>query len=255
MHIIMEGMKTMYHIAICDDDKKFIEYMKRCIKFSKKSEQFEVIFYEYYSGEELIKDMDAVKQYDLLILDMQLGGMDGDDTAKLFRNRFPDAVLVFCSGVRQPTIRSFKATPFRYLLKSHSDEKIISEMKEILEEVEKRSKDNYILGHYRNNMLRVNVKNILYIENAKRGSKIIVSPNCGEALFGEKILVDDKLMKISEKFPDLVFAHNSYIVNINHVEYLNSKELMLDSGEKLSISRMYQKTFREKFTKSIANKY
>lgn len=245
----------MYYIAICDDDKNFIEYMKKCIKLSKKNEQFEMIFYEYYSGEDLVKDMDGTKRYDLLILDMQLGGMDGDDTAKLFRNRFPDSVLVFCSGVRQPTIKSFKATPFRYLLKSHSDEELISEMKEILDEVEKRSRDYYIVGHYRNNILRVNVKNILYIENAKRGSRIIVSPNCEEACFKEKILVDDKLLKISKEFSDLVFAHSSYIVNINHVEYLNSNELILDSGEKLSISRMYQKTFREKFTKSIANKY
>ena len=199
--------------------------------------------------------MDGFIQYDLLILDMQLGGIDGDETARIFRKKFPDAVLVFCSGIRPPSIRSFKATPFRYLLKSHSDQKFICEMREILTELEKYSKKLYVIGHYRNNAIKVKIKNILYIENAKRGSRIIVSPKSEEANFQNIILVDEKLSELSEKFAELIFAHCSYIVNINDVEYVNGSELILDSGEKLSISRIYQKTFREAFAKSLASKY
>lgn len=128
-------------------------------------------------------------------------------------------------------------------------------MKEILNEVIKRSKDLYIVGHYRNNIVKVKIRNILYIENAKRGSRVVVDPNCEEARFEEKILVDEKIMDLSHKFPQLVFAHNSYIVNIDHVDYVNSGEIILDNGEILSVSRLYQKSFRELFTRSIANKY
>ena len=84
---------------------------------------------------------------DLLILDMELGGIDGDETARLFRDKLKDAVLVFCSGVRTPTVKSFKVTPYRYLLKSYSDVQFVSELKEILEEVGKKSKEEYIVGH------------------------------------------------------------------------------------------------------------
>lgn len=245
----------MYHIAVCDDDEMFIKYIEKIIKQIGNKEKFKAKFYEYSSGEEFVNGMSGLIQYDLLILDMQLGGMDGDETARLFRKRFPDAVLVFCSGVRQPTIKSFKATPFRYLLKSHSNVEFISEMTEILNEVIKQSKDLYIVGHYRNNVIRVKLRNILYIENAKRGSRVVVSPNCEEAQFEETILVDEKLMELSNKFSQLVFAHSSYIVNIDHVNYVNGSEIIIDSGERLSVSRLYQKTFREVFTKSIANKY
>lgn len=75
----------MYHIAVCDDDKMFVEYIEKIIKKSWNKDEKELKFYEYSSGEELINQMTDIVQYDLLILDMQLGGMDGDETAKLFR--------------------------------------------------------------------------------------------------------------------------------------------------------------------------
>ncbi len=247
----------MYHIAICDDDKVFIAYIKKIIKQAEAKEKYKYQFkiYEYVSGEDLIDSLKGNIQYDLLILDMQLGGIDGDETAKSFRKKFPNTVLVFCSGVCQPTVKSFKAIPFRYLLKTYSEIEFIEEMQEILKEVEKNADETFIIGRYRNNLVRVRIRNILYIENAKRGSRIIVNPKSEEANFKEQILVDEKLNELSSKFKELVFAHNSYIVNINHVENVRGGELLLDSGESLSISRTYQKIFREAFTKSIANKY
>ena len=245
----------MYHVAICDDDKVFISYIKKILSQAKGNNQYQFKIYEFCSGEELVGSLDTLMQLDLLILDMELGGMDGDETARHFRKKFKDAVLVFCSGVRMPTVKSFKVTPYRYLLKSYSDLQLIGELKEIISEVEKRSKEEYIVGHYRNNVIRVNVQNIVYIENAKRGSKIIVCPNCDEAKFNGQILVDDKLETLSDKFRQLVFAHISYIINIHHIEKIVGNEVYLDNGERLPVARTYKKEFRMIFTKSIAEKY
>ena len=251
----MEGENFMCHVAICDDDKVFISYIKKVLSQARGNKKDSFSIYEFCSGEELVRSFDSGIQIDLLILDMELGGMDGDETAGLFRNKFKESVLVFCSGVRAPSVKSFKVTPYRYLLKSYSDVQFVSEMKEILTEVEKKAKKEYIVGHYRNNVIRVNIHNILYIENAKRGSRIIVCPDCDEAKFDGQILVDDKLEVLMDKFSNFFFAHSSYIININHVEKILGNEVYLDSGECLSISRTYQKEFREAFTKSIADKY
>lgn len=245
----------MYHVAICDDDKVFISYIKKILAQAKGDERKQFKIYEFCSGEDLIRGLDASIHVDLLILDMELGGMDGDETARLFRMKFKDAVLVFCSGVRTPTVNSFKVTPYRYLLKSYSDVQFVSELKEILAEVEKRLKEEYMIGHYRNNLIKVNIDHILYIENAKRGSRITVCSDCEEAGFEGKILLDEKLEILSDRFHELVFAHSSYIININHIEKIMGNEVYLDNGECLSISRAYQKRFRESFTKSIADKY
>lgn len=245
----------MYHVAICDDDKEFISYIKNIISQAIENKEWQCDYYEFISGEALINGLGKNILYDLLILDMELGGMDGDETARLFREKYKDTVLVFCSGVRAPSVKSFKATPFRYLLKSYSDMQMKYEIKEIFEEVGKRADKKYIIGHYRSNIIKVGVKNILYVENAKRGSRVIVCKDSKEAKFEGQILVDDKLDALSKKFSELVLAHSSYAININHIDKIIDNEVYLDSGDRLSISRTYQKKFRTIFTKNIANKY
>ncbi len=247
----------MYHIAICDDDEAFIQYLKRILLAARGERKRELKIYEYRSGETLVFHADGRIPFDVLILDMQLGGMDGDETAKVFRTRFPDSVLVFCSGVRPPTIKSFLATPFRYLMKSQSEKEFVHVMSEVLDEVERRLEEPSAIGHYRHASVKVKLKNILYMENAKRGSRIIVRPDCKEAEFEDKILIDRKIDELAEEFKEFGFAvpHNSYLVNMNHIEVMNSNDFLLDNGEIISISRAYQKTFKEAFAKYVANKY
>lgn len=242
----------MYHIAVCDDDGIFREYIIKIINLAKDDEEIKI--YEFSSGEELLRNLDN-KYYDLLILDKQLGGIDGDETARQFRKKFPNTILVFCSGIFFPTVKSFRATPFRYILKSDSQMELVSEMKEILREVKRNLYEEFIAGHYRNSTIKVRIKNILYIENAKRGSRVIVDSKSEEAKFKEQILVREKLGEISNRFSNLVFAHRSYIVNINRVKYVIKNELVLDTEERLSISRAYQKSFREAHIESMMNRY
>lgn len=246
----------MIHIAICDDDKNFISYIKRMIIESGIGLQ-NVYFSEYTSGREFIFDLGGGKEFDLLILDMQLGDMDGDDVAKKFRQMYPYAVLVFCSGVQLPTVKSFKATPFRYLLKSYSDEEMIDEMKEVLREVKRNMNEECIVGHYRSVIVKVRIRNIMYITNSKRGSRIFVSNDCEEYGFEEPILVDEKLSELQAKYEKygFEFASSSYIVNMRYVKKIVSNDLILYTDEKLPIARTYFKEFREKFTRNLARKY
>ena len=88
----------MYNIAICDDSKQYITYIKKVMNEARENMDMELRVYEFSSGEELVRNLENDIIYDLLILDMCLGGMDGNETARIFRKKFPYAVLVFCSG-------------------------------------------------------------------------------------------------------------------------------------------------------------
>jgi len=247
----------MYQVILCDDDNNFISYMKKMLEKAGLAEE-NAVFQEYNSGKELLDNITQDTQCDLLILDIQMPGLDGNETAKEFRKLFPNTVLVFCSGECLPTVKSFKVTPFRYLLKEYKDEEIISELKEVLEEVKKRA--GYVQaieGHYRNGCIKIKVCNIVYIEKWKRGSKIHVHKDCAEALFGESILSSYKLDELYELLQDAGFgyAHNSYIVNFNHINKILSNELYIQDKEILTISRTYMNDFKLRYTKWLAAKY
>lgn len=247
----------MYHIIICDDDQMFIDFMKDIIVQSGINSE-EVLFYEYLSGEALIYNMDKQKQCDLLILDMQMKSLDGHATATLFRSRFPKTTLVFCSGVCRPTDESFKTAPFRYILKSYSNKKMLSEVKSIIQEITYKKSQPLISGKYYYSTVRLNSDEILYIENSRYGSIIHVCEHSTNGSFSGNVTTNKKLKELFEILQSygFVFAHNSYIVNLEYVIRLQSDgEIELSDGTLLHVSRSKLKDFRSAFSEWLSRKY
>lgn len=222
-------LSTTYHIAICDDDEAYIQYAKELFLHAKeKDEHF--VFYEFQSGEELLRGLTGKEKCDLLFLDIQLNGMDGNATAKAFRNQFPDTLLVFCSGVYLPTTESFEATPFRFLLKSYTAERMESELKQIC-------LIPVLFGRRNRKSFRIHLAHIQYIEIAKRGCIIHTFQNSEKLTY----LSSTKVAEYYDKLSDFGFAyaHNNYIVHLNSISMITAAEIELISGDKLTISRSH----------------
>lgn len=246
----------MYEIVICDDDSLFIKYMERILISGGLSSET-VNFYEYQSGEELIEELPGHTKVDLLILDMQMGGLDGNQTAKRFRQQFPLSLLVFCSGVCQPTVKSFEVLPYRYLLKEYTDEHMLDEVKNIVLELKNKTEEIYITGHYHRDTIRIKPEEITYISIAKHGSEIHVNSQIMKYKSDDKIICKQKVEELYGMLRVFGFeyAHNSYIVNFRYVKRIGVTELELNDNTILSISRSKQKKFRADFAKYLAKKY
>ncbi len=240
----------MYDIVICDDDERFIRYMHKLILASGLSDG-EVQFYEYDSGRELAEKLADIRECDLCILDMNMEEMNGDETAKIFRRVFPSAVLVFCSGIFGPTTRSFEAEPFRYLLKSYTDEHMLEEMKIIVDRVKQKKQIPAILIKSPEGMRRIKPEQILYIEIYKRGSRIFLHPDvCGE----EKSITTTK--KLSDLYEILegcgfAYAHSSYIVNLDYVKMLRFGEVQMIDDTILNVSRSREKNLKRAYIEGM----
>lgn len=246
----------MYHIILCDDDARFLEYMKNMI-VKAGLKRADIRFYEYTSGEELEKQLAGIENCDLLILDMQMQGMDGDETARVFRRVFPAATLVFCSGVYMPTTKSFETAPFRYLLKSYTDERMLKEVKAIVARVIDKKSEPVIIGKNKDGLCRLKPDDILYIEITRRGSRIHLHPERNDKRKVTEAIAEEKVAELYKRLNayGFAYAHNSYIVNVKYVEELHAGELELTDGTLLSISRSKEKEFKAAFVRGISDKY
>lgn len=246
----------MYYIAVCDDNADYIKYMRGMLLKSGIKEE-EVVFYEYDSGEEFIKSLDDLNKIDLLILDMQMKKLNGNETARLFRNQFPSSVIVFCSGVSLPTVECFETTPFRYLLKSYTDERMLRELCAIVKEVKNKQVEPVVIGTWKYSLVKLRLEEILYISIARNGSNIYVNPKIMKYEFENHISSKKRLPVIYEELHDFGFeyAHNSYIVNLNHIKRKTTKELELSDGTILSIARSKEKALRVAFARYKGGKY
>lgn len=248
----------MYKIAICEDDKNYIDFLKRIILKINAVDRKSLLFYDFCSGEQLF--LYSKWDFDLVIIDMQMNKMDGYEIAMKLREVDRNFILVFCSGVTGPNIRSFKASPFRYLLKSLSNKEMISEMTEILNEMKIKKNYPYVLCKYSSyrDQIRVYPESILYIAIRRDGCEIFACGKLKEKYPKEVLKVNMNLNSIHKIFDEncgFVRIHNSYIVNMAYIVFVNPQKVGLIDGTELNVSRARSKDFQKVFARFMAAKY
>ena len=152
----------MFNVAICDDDKNFIQYVEDIIKELGYAE--DVKFFEYLSGEEFLFDIDERGDLDLVVLDIQMGETDGNQVSVELRKRYKSTTLVFCSGYFKPSPENIKVSPFRFLLKEYSRERMVSEFKEIFEYLMNNKDEPSIVCRGERSQVQVYANEIMYIQ-------------------------------------------------------------------------------------------
>lgn len=80
----------MYKIAICDDDKRYRKTIREIIEHENSLPENEIRFYEYESGNELLKHTDIL--HELVFIDIRMPGLDGNQTALKLRNYNKDGL-------------------------------------------------------------------------------------------------------------------------------------------------------------------
>uniref|UniRef100_N2BIP2 Stage 0 sporulation protein A homolog n=1 Tax=Eubacterium plexicaudatum ASF492 TaxID=1235802 RepID=N2BIP2_9FIRM len=240
----------MYKVAICDDDDNYRMLIRNIIAEDKNMKN-DTIFYEYTSGEDLLDDVNQM--HDLLFLDIAMPGINGNKTAKEFRQINKDAILVFCTNYQQPTTESFKVQPFRYIIKDLYNQVLKDEMPDIIREIVQQTNIQYINITDDGNVHRIPLKDILYISVAKRGAIIHQYCETGEKEISCRETVKELYEKLSGE--GFVYAHNSYIVNMANIIHVRKNVLTLKDNIELNISRSKQKDFDSCFSDFLCLRY
>ena len=233
----------MYKIAICDDDKRYRETIRKSIQNENMLPSNEICFYEYGSGKELLENI--MIQYELVFIDIRMPGINGNETALEFRKRNNDAILIFCSNYFAPTPESINiGQPFRYVMKDLHDKSLRCEMPAIISELKRRfSTERIVTATSAGGLIWLNIEEILYVCLAKRGCQIhLLRANNIEEIHCKESLRE---LYVKLEAHGFAYAHNSYIVNLGNVEGFEKNILTLQGGIQLNISRSKKNQFTD----------
>lgn len=245
----------MYRIVICDDDREYIEELKEMI-LESNGDKRDICFEEYLSGLDLLKKI--TDEASVLFLDIQMDGLDGNETAKLLREKNFQGVLAQCSGVYNPTPETIVISPYRYLLKQDPREKTLAVIDEILEEADKQNQCFALEGCFRREKIMVKTSDILYFTRHRGGSKVHMIADKMERFTNGVIHISETLEKLEDKLNPFDFAmpHNSYLINLRYVQDYDIKQGTIDLNDQtLFISRSKKKRFMERMMRYMRMKY
>lgn len=109
----------MIKIAICDDNideiNSHIEKLEAYAKFSLHKFEYETK--TYISSEALVADFSAGEAYDIILLDIYMGGQNGIDAARKLRKLNYKGQIIFLTSSFNYSLAAFEVDATQYLVK------------------------------------------------------------------------------------------------------------------------------------------
>lgn len=229
--------------ALCDDDKYITEEIKKLLLEYAKDNRITIDIDEFESGEELLN---SEKNYDIIVLDYQLGSTNGLTVAKELRKRNVLSSIIFLTSYPNFMIDAFEVNTFRFLLKPIDKSKFFKAIDDYIKIVDA----NYPITIIQNKELKkINSNEICYIEADGKYSNIHLSDkimHCSKTLAG-----------VTKLLPAYCFVktHRAFVVNLHYIKSYSSDTVYLSNGESAFLSKNYQKSFQTSYMNFLKKNY
>ena len=230
-----EAVTMTYSVAIVEDMRETADKLRAYFeRFGKeRSLQFNISAFE--SAEGLLSRYRPV--YDMVLMDIQLPGMNGMDAA--FRLRALDATvtLIFVTNMAQFAVKGYEVDAFDFVVKPVAYPMFALKLQRALNKLGNQADQSFMLT-LENRAVRIASSQIRYIEVCAH--RLIYHTTEGD------YNVRGSLKTVEAKLNPQVFArcNSCYLVNLAHVQSVDGYTAVVD-GEALQISRSRRKSFVE----------
>lgn len=238
-------------IALCDDDLNELQKTKNVIDqfIAKNHSDYQVTLQTYTNGDDLLLHIDNNEKFDLLILDILMPGMNGIDLAKEIRLKNTYCKIIFLTTSPEFALASYKVDAFNYLLKPFSHEEFESLLSKILFTL-KKEKSTSIVLKVGGKLIKVQTHNILYIESIKHIMNFHLRN--GELLSCYGTMKEYNEILLSEK--QFIRCHKSFIVNMDFVMSISSKDFVMVDKTLIPISRQGYPIVKNAYIQNVFEK-
>lgn len=119
-----KGRVTALQIAICDDEPAMLEYLDALVNQWGESRGEPVNAQCFPSAQALWFTWEESPRFDVLLLDIQMQGLDGVSLAHKIREKDSRSVIIFITGTVEFAAEGYDVSALHYLLKPVDEEKL-----------------------------------------------------------------------------------------------------------------------------------
>ena len=228
----------MLHIAICDDEKGFVQYLTDLLnRYSKETGQ-DIKITPYYDGIELIEKYDTT--IDLIFLDIRMKLVNGLHAAERIRQRDERVGIIFLTTLTQYGLEGYKYQADDYIIKPIKYARLKDEMSLFLKK-HRHDISPFIIISNDKGKYRITLKDIRYIETSNRNLLVHAQ---------DDIICYKTMKEMEQSLSSQGFGrcHSGYLVNMLYIKRVEKLDVILTTGEIIPISQPRRKSFIECLT-------
>ena len=229
----------MIRIAVCDDDERTREETLALLR-DYRNVSLEA---EGYSGGEAL--LEAGKTYDILLLDIDMDGMDGIETARRIREADREVKLIYVTNYSDYMMFAFAVHAFAYLLKPLGKKELYAQLDEVLRYSSPRPESDLEFVT-REGVLRMQPSRILYFEYLDRWVLLHTTDGVWH--------LKRQIAEVAREMAPFGFAvpHKSVVVNLYAVRQIKGYEVSLTDGQHIPLSQKKSAAFRRAMNEYLA---
>ena len=219
----------MLRIGICDDSADARIALRAALERALDRRKGEGTFFEFSSGEGLLRWMEKhAGELDLVFLDIEMGELDGMETARRLRLADEGLQLVFVTGYTDYVFDGYSVGALGYLMKPPQPDRLDEVLDRGLE-ARLRDGDKAFLCRRGETMYRIPKKSILYFASDRRQVSCVAAART-YTFYGK---LDEVERAVGEGF---VRIHQRYLVRSAAVDRLEGSQVFIGE-EALPVSR------------------
>lgn len=221
----------MIYIAICDDNEKTVEILKKKVmEFLKKSNEFADITV-YTQSENLQYDIQEGKYYDLILSDIEMPNIDGMNLAAYVKRYLPEVLIIFITSHLKYAVDAFELSIFRYIPKNSIGSRLPQALKDAINMIKIQTDEFYAIKTP-TRVEKIPYHKILYIQREGKNSVITLLDN-------SVTKVRKSLTQVFKEFrsDDFVYVDRGDIVNLAHIMGIKDGIVELKNGIRLPASQ------------------
>ncbi len=223
------------NLAVCDDDLVQIDNIKQLVSLWASRLDFTVNIKEFISAESFLFHNEGNINYDIILLDIEMGEINGVELAKRIRKYSDSVQIIFITGYSDYIADGYEVSALHYLMKPLDEEKFYETLNRALEKVKRNEKK--LLLESSEGLFAVPIYQIVYIEVVKNYITVYAKEN-----YTARMTLTDVFEKLDRQFFKI---GRSYIVNLTYINSVSKTHVNFTNGSIVPLPRgMYDKLNR-----------
>lgn len=216
-----------YKIAICDDCDVDRQYILNMVTLWGERSGHIVYIDTFSSAENFLFHYAEESNYDILLLDIEMGEMDGVTMAKKLRKENDTVQIVFITGYSDYILEGYEVAALHYLMKPVKTEKLCAVLDRAAQKLAKNEK--VLNFEVAGEMIRVPIYQIRYADVF--GNYVTIHASSDVTV---KMTLSELEKQLDERF---YRAGRSCIVNLSQISRVTKAEIKLSDGTVIPLPR------------------
>lgn len=228
-------------IGIIEDDLYFLNILNDKVKKVIQENDIILTYNNFRSFDAVLND--KKQEFDLLLLDIELGKNNGIDLALKVNEITPYTQIIYITAYMQYVSDVYQSKHTYFINKENLDKYFPIAINQAIENIN-HLKSQYLYISWNKQKNEVYQKDIIYIERKSRVSYVYTK----KEVYKTSLKINELILLLNDSF---CICHKSFIVHMDYIKDINHNSVQLMNQQIIPISRSQKEVFKKLYNRYL----